>query len=317
MPPVARRPVSTPPPAPAGVPFLSRNFYTGSSALQEGDYALEFGVQMYKGKVGPERLCVMVTAHDLADASAQPKQVAYSMGSKAHLSFQPNPETGKGVVAVPGGPAGTATNSSNWFYFLDSMFNSGLPEEVVADGDLSAIDGTHVHIQNIPEPEDRRNFKTAGGNTGEAGQQQEDRRPGFIAVVTEIKEDGKPWEGTGGIPSADEPAPAPVKAGPKGVVKPLAKPVVRKPVAVVEPEPEAGGDEETMAVGAVADWLGKFPQGGKKVAARIHSFNYIKKAADDATAKAVVDAYFASDDALNSVLGALGYVAVGGDIKVS
>jgi hypothetical protein len=101
------------------------------------------------------------------------------------------------------------------------MYDCGLPEGIFTN-DLSVLDGIHVHTQNILEPEDRKGF---GSQTGEVA---EERRSGLVPVVTEIKEDGKPWEGTGGIPEAAA-TPAPVKAGPKAVVKPAvaAKPVVK------------------------------------------------------------------------------------------
>src|SRR5512140_2727496 len=112
-----------------GVNFGDLGMYVAGGGLPEGDYALEFGVQMYQAenqqgvKQGPPRLGVMVIAHSLTDPAARgenAKHQFYSMGSNADKTFAPNPETGKGLVLVPGAAGSTLNNSTNWSLFLKS-----------------------------------------------------------------------------------------------------------------------------------------------------------------------------------------------------
>lgn len=292
----------------AAVAFGALSNYSGGFTLPEGDYALEFDVQMFAGtkqdgsKAGPERLGVMVTAHPLA--GGEPTQQFYSMGGKAHLSFAPNPETGKGLVLVPGGAGGSLNNQTNWVLLLKSLYDCGLPEGVFSD-DFSTLDGIHVHTAVVPEPESRKGF---GAKTGEA--EQEERKPGLVAVVTEIKEDGKPWEGSGGIPGAE--APAPVKAGPKAVAKVAPKVA---PKAAPAPVEEEVSDEDAVHVAAISGMtsvLEKNPTGCTKIKLRTDTF----KAVEEDQRQAVIETYFnKGDDVLNQILGELGYNIVGAMVK--
>jgi hypothetical protein len=105
MSPVVRKPVAAPPVE--GVNFGQLAQYAGGFTLPEGDYALEFNVIMHQATdkngvaKGDARLGVMIDAHPLAGGEVF--QQFMSMGSKAAQSFAPNPDTGKGVVAIPGG----------------------------------------------------------------------------------------------------------------------------------------------------------------------------------------------------------------------
>lgn len=304
--PIQRR-AATPPPAPVGVNFGALNAYSGGFTLPEGDYALDFNVIMHQATdkggnaKGLARLGVMLTAYPLR--GGEPMEQFLSMGSKAAESFAPDPETGKGLVAVAGGAGGNLNNKTNWFLFLKSLYDCGLPEGIFTN-DFSVLDGIHVHTQNIPEPEDRKGFQS---QTGEAA--GEERRSGLVPVVSEIKDDGKPWEGGGGIPEAGAPAVVAKPAVKQGVKPGL---VARKPVPVpVAVEEEAGEDTDdvaTAAVNAVSAVLEKAPNGLTKVKLRVDVF----KAITDADMKqAVTDAYFSSDDALNGLLGQVGYVIKG------
>lgn len=315
MSPVVRKPAAAPV---EGVNFGSLAQYTGGFILPEGDYALSFNVVLNQTMdknnqpKGDPRLGVMVDAYPLAGGEAQ--QQFFSMGSKAAQSYAPNPDTGKGVVALPGGAGGALNNKTNWFLFLKSLYDCGLPEGIFVN-DLTTIDGIHVHTQNIPEPEDRKGF---GSQTGEVA---EERRNNLIPVVTEIKEDGKPWEGTGGLPEAPAAA-APVKAGPKAVakpaiVKPAAKPVA-KPAPVAEVV-EAAGDEDVLngAINGISAVLGeeKNANGCTKLLLRTSTFKAVNAAAGGEMAQAVIDTFFGSDEALNGVLNQLGYAVVGTNVK--
>jgi hypothetical protein len=322
-------PAAAPAPvAPSGVSFGSLGFYSGGFQLPEGDWALEFNAQMFQPMkqtgqpAGPARLGVMVTAHPMANGDftgGEAHEQFYSMGSKAHESFQPNPETGKGLVPVPGGPAQGMNNSTNWFFLLKSLYDCGMPEKVF-DNDLSVLDGIWVHTQNVPEPEDRKGF---GAKTGEAATTEPDRKPGLIAIVTEIKENGKPWESTGGLPEAAPVAAAPAALRPQ-VAKPGPKPVAARPVA--RPAPVAApvaaaaeaGDEDVMtaAVNGVSAVLEKNPQGVSKLLMRTGTFKAVGDAVGAEMAQAVIDTFFGNDEALNSVLNQVGYGIAGAQVKV-
>lgn len=328
----ARRP-ATAPAAPAYklVSLGNPASYSGGFTLPEGDWALEFMVMMepQRGEVVRNfepRLGVMVYAHKMVNGEfvgGEPQEQFYSMGSKAAGSFAPHPDTGKSLVELPE-PQGGLNNKTNWYVLLDSLWNSGMPPTIF-DNDFTVIDGVWVHTTNVPEPEERKGFAKA---TGDA--EPEKRAPKLIPIVTEIKENGKPWEGTGGLPALDAvlAAPAP-KAAPKVAARPAAvaaKPAaaVRRPVAVAAPalieeaaqEETGGGDEAVMeaAINAVAAALGPNPNGMTKLLMRSSAFKAVTKAAGADMAQAVTEQFFNNDENLSSILGPLGYKIAGGNI---
>lgn len=282
--------------------------YSGGFSLPEGDYALEFNIQMFAGdkkdgsSSGPARLGVMLTAHPLDGGEA--KNQFYSMGTNADKSYAPDPETGKGIIAIPGGQGSGLNNQTNWFILLKSLHDSGMPPGTLTD-DFSVLDGVHVHMQLIPEPEERKGFQA---KTGEAT--AEVRTPRKIAVVSEIKEGGAPWEGGGGIPQADTPVPAaPAK---KAVAsKPATKMAAKPAPAAAAPAGADESDLETVTINAVASVLEKNPNGVGKLMLRTGTFKAI---ADAGVAQQALDTYFSSDDNLNSILGLLAYVVKGQQI---
>jgi hypothetical protein len=291
-----------------GVAFGDLDLYTSGGGLPEGDYVWkDLTVQMYQGtdkqgvSKGPSRLGVMITLVPL-DGGEERVQF-YSMGSKAHESFQPNPETGKGVIPVPGGPASTFNNSTNWALLLKSLTDSGLPKGIFTDN-CSVLEGIHVHMHHIAEPAGRAGFQS---QTGEAAA---DRKPGTIAVVSEIKDDGKPWEGTGGIPEA-----APAKAnGNAAPVKTVAKAPVKTAPAPAEPE-EAGDDSiQAAAEAGAAVVLGKNEAGCAKLILRTGTFKAVNEAHGQEMATAVINTYFSSDAKLNELLGPLGFAVKGSQV---
>lgn len=316
---VQRKPVA----APAGVSFGKLADYSSGGGLAEGDYALEFQVMNYQATkasgapAGPPRLGVMVTAYNLKDPTQEPKTQFYSMGSNADKSYAPNPETGKGLVPVPGGAGASLNNQTNWYAFYKSMVDCDPAVEEVFDNDLSVLDGIHVHIHPIPEPEERKGFRSATSEAAEAGAQV-DNRPKTIAVVSDIL--ARPWvEGEGaGIPEAGA-APAP-KAATKAAAKPATRPAAARPAPAPAPEPEAGGDDEALmeaAVAAITVALTTTPDGCPQQALRTKTFAAAKKAGDEATATSIIDTFFASTDELNRVLEQLGYVSDGRTVKVA
>lgn len=352
MTPVTRRPAATvapPPPAPAGVNFGDLDFYTGGFTLPQGQYAVEWMVQMFsgfseRGKTLQPRLGVMGTFYPLDGGEA--KQQFFSMGGGAEKSFAPDPETGKGLVPIPGAPASSANNLTNWALMLKSLYDTGLPKGIFTN-DLTTIDGIWVQTENVPEPEERKSFG-ARSATGEAAlnpqAQQEVRQNQLTVMVTEILEGGKPWEGGGGFPepgvpigpAAEEAAPAPVapKAGPRGVARPAAvatpvaapaarpaaRPVARAAVVAAPPpteEPITEDDVTTAAVNGIAEVLTKAPAGTSKLLLRTGTFSHVTKTLGAEMAQAVMDTVFENDGVLSSLLGSLGYGIVGTNVKKS
>lgn len=301
------------PPAPTGINFGDLGMYVAGGGMPDGDYiARDFSVLMYQAKnsaganQGPPRLGVMITYLPLSDPKPDNERTQfYSMGSKADQSFAPNPETGKGVVAIPGAAGTTFNHSTNWALYLKSLYDSGL-EPGVFSNDLSVLDGVHVHVQNVPEPEERKGF--AQSATGEAAGMPQDNKPRTIAIVTEIKEGGKPWEGGGGIPTGTAPAAA----------KPAAKPTA-KPAPATEPAGETGDKEDihTAAIDGISDVLTKKPNGLPRLGLRTDTFNVIKKKVSEEMAGMVIQTYFEDTDALSILLGEVGYAVVGSNIKLA
>lgn len=325
-------PLRTPPgkPAPAApeINFGGMGLYVGGGGLPEGNYCLFFDVRMHQsvdkqtGRArGKERLGVMVTAYDLNDPSAEPREQFYSMGGKAHLSFQPDPATGKSLVLAANSVGTTLNNKTNWFFFLKSLYDCAMPEGVF-NNDLTTIDGLWAHVQNIPAPEERKGF-ASGAKTGDE-EQEEFKGGDTIAIVSEILEGGKPWEGTGGLPDAAAPAAPAPKAPPARVAAPPTRPApgVRVPPArqaVAVPVETAQDDDAILqsALGALGEVLVKptLKNGGPKLTVRTETFKWLKENADEATAQAVINTYFSSDDKLGELLNQVGYGVVGNRVQ--
>lgn len=299
--------------APAASPIsglLTRSFYSGGFTLPEGKYALTFIVGFEKQKEGANyaaRLGVHITAHPLS--GGEPMEQFLSMGSTAAKSFAPDPETQKTVVAIPGAVGGTLNNKANWFIFLNSLFECGMPE---LKGGFEEIDGIHVHTGLVPEPEDRKGF---GAKTGEAAQEKEDQKPrqgGMIPVVIEILDSGKPWEGTGGVP--DETA---APAAPTKVVGKIAPKTA--PAAPAAPAAAPAGDEDVLAAAGngMSAVLGKLKakETISLLKLKTSTFREVNAAAGGEMGQRVQTEIFGNSDVTNSVLGELGYKLEGGIVS--
>lgn len=301
-----------------GAMFGDLGFYGGGSfTIPEGDYVASnhsvvvFRPEEKQGRATPQpRLGVMITFKSRTDPESEAKEQFYSMGSSAMLSWAPHPETGKGLVPVAGGPGAPLPSSTNWGLYLKSLYDSGLDPGVFTN-DLSVLDGMWVHIHHMLEPEERKGFAS---KTGEAAPQQR-TTPNKIAVVSLIEEDGKPWEGTGG----DVTPAAPAKAAPKTAVKagPVAVKTAPKAAARPAPVPEpAESDDDALksaAVSGLGEVLASTPPTMTRLKLRTELFKNLSKADAD-TAKGVIDTFFANDDALNSILGDVGYQVQGSNI---
>lgn len=276
------------------VNFGSMDFYTAGFTLPEGDYVWkDLTVKVYapepkSGKKVPARLGVMITLAHLSNPAEDLEQF-YSMGSKAHESFAPRSD-GKGIVPVPGGVGGSLNVSTNWAILLKSMYDCGLPQSIFTN-DLSVFEGIHAHMAQVAEPEERKGFQTA---TGEAAEERQNKT---ILVVTEIKEDGKPWEGTGGIP--------------EGAQAPVVSTQSPKPNGA-DPAVQAEDDLETIAQNAIYSVLKENAAGCPKLILRTGTF---KAVGNKELANRVVNTYFASDAELGRILGGLGYKLVGPNVK--
>lgn len=294
------------PPAPTGINFGDLDMYVAGGGIPDGDYiAKDHSVMMYQAKnaaganQGPPRLGVMITFLPLADPKEENARTQfYSMGGKADQSFAPNPENGKGLVVIPGAAGQTLNHSTNWALYLKSLYDSGLPKGVFSN-DLTPLDGIWVHVQSVPEPEERKGF--AQSQTGEAAGMPQENRNRTIAIVTEIKEGGSPWEGGGGT-----------KATAKA---PTTKPTPTTKAPVVENTVDTE-DVHTAAIDGVSDVLTKKPNGCPRLALRTGTFNAVKAKAGEDMAGAVISTYFEGQpEALANLLGEVGYVVEGTNIK--
>ncbi|MGH7181725.1 MAG: hypothetical protein ACREJN_07095 [Nitrospiraceae bacterium] len=305
-------------PAVVGVNFGDLDFYSGGFTIPEGDYVIaDMTVKMYKfvnaqgvETATPPVLGVVVTLQSMAEPAAEFRTQFYSMGGSADKSFMPNPVTGKGLVAVPGGPAAGMNNMTNWATFLKSWYDAGLPAGIFTN-DVSVFEGAHVHMAQVPEPLERKGFATAA--TSEVQAPKNDR-PKTILVVTEIKEDGKPWENTGGLLEAGA---APVKAAakPNGAVK---TPVTVAAAAVAGEE--VADDVMIAASDAATAVFANNPDGCAKLVLQMATFKSVKAKYGEPMAQTVINTYYKGDkatEALSDLLGPLGFKVVGPDVKLA
>lgn len=316
-----------------GVNFGELEFYSGGFNLPEGDHCLFFDVRMHAGTkqdgtpAGPERLGIMLHAYSIGPdgtlKSDEAVEKFLSMGTKAHQTYCPDPDSAdangwcKEVSLVPGGPGQQPNNQTNWGLFLKSLYDCAMPKGTFTNS-LTTIDGVWVHTQNVPEPEDRKGF---GAATGEVEQQV--RKAGTIPIVTAILENGKPWEGGGGLKAAAAPVAGPKpkvaagpKPGPKAAPKAGPRPVAPAPVAAVETG-EAMDDDavRAAALNGIAEVLGAAPKGVLKLVLRTGTFTKIKEKEGEEMAKQVAESIFADDTVLAGLLGEVGYKIAGASIS--
>lgn len=324
------------------VNFLDIESYVSGGGLPPGMHALFFDVQNFKPEAKPgqpvranaeARLGVMVTAIDLNNVAEKPHTQFMAFGKGLNKCYAPNADTGKGIVPIPGAPVIPFPASSNWGYFLKSMYDCGLPKGI-ASNDLSVLDGMWVETAQIDEPEERKSFRATNKAMSEADE-PEIKGSGKISVVLQFLEGGKPWEGGGGLPDgATLPVPAvkgngsgkaPVAppartvpavkaaAGKPAVKAAAGKAVAPKPVVAAAPEQDET-ELRDAAVQGVATVLGEAPDGLFKVKLRSGTFQAVTKAYSGEMAQSVLNTFFASDDALNGILGDVGYIVQGANI---
>lgn len=323
MSPVRRTTAAAPPPPPPEGELLdifNLSSYAGGKTIPEGDYAVEFIAQEHQSinqsgqAVGKPRVGVMLVCYPRA--GGDPIEQFVSLGTKAILSWVPT-STGKGFAKRAGGPGLPPTNKSNWVLLLDSMVQCGLPVETLKGNDFTVLDGVWMHIKPMPEPEERKSFRTQAA-TGEAGGEDEVRGNGLIPICTEILQGGAPWEGGGGFDTA---APAPAAAKPIARRAPAAAPVAAAPTAparrpalvpTAAPVEEAAGDDDLadVALQCIGDvlTLPQFANGLKRMKLRMEVHGVAIKKYDEQTATDITNAYFSgNDEALGTLLGSIDY----------
>ncbi len=296
-------------PALEGVNFGSLSDYSAGGIIPEGDYLLsDFTVMMWQAekkdgtKVGNPVLAVRVTHEPPQGATKEEEQKFgyYSMGREAHLSYAPNPETGKGLVAVAGGKGGGLNDQTNWAIYLQNLYDSGLPEGVFTN-DMTVLDGMQVHCRAIPEPESRKTMNNA--RTGEVA--GEPRQPKTITVVSEIK--GCSWEGTAG----------PIEAAPAKTAAPPKPSLLKKKLAPPPPPPveEASNEEaEQIFAGALEAVMQKNLKGMSRMQLRTALFRTLKEGAGEDVANALTEAYFATDEPITAALNTIGFTIQGANV---
>jgi len=297
------------------ISFLRLEDYSQGGGLPDGDYLwsnLQFVMFQPTKKdgtvVGPARLSVQIVMEPPAGATTTEEQRVqnYSMGSNAHLTYQPDPTSGgKKLALVPGGPASPLYESTNWHYLLKSIYDTTtVPEDLPMD-DLSVFEGIVAHMTSIPEPEERRNFRTSLAELDpNAG-----KRVNRIAVVAEIK--SAPW--IEGVPAK---APTPELATPAPPAK-ASLPSRKTGVLPASPAPAAptqavnGGDVDIL--GKIASVLESNPNGVGKTALRMAVFKDVRGLANG---QALMDQYFSSDETLNALLNQWGYKLAGANVTL-
>jgi hypothetical protein len=318
------RTAAPPPPPAVGVNFGDMGMYSGGAFIPADNYCMFFTVCMHQPldknnqPKGPNNLGVMVDFYPLSNPVEEAKlQKFYSMGSKAAESFAPNADTGKGIVPIPGAKGGTLNDKTNWMALLKSLYDSAMPAGVFVN-DISVLDGLWAHVDNVDEDPERANFQSA---TAEV--QGAPRKPGKIAVVTEILEGGAPWEGGGGlenIAAAKPAAPAARPAArPAAPAAPAARPAAaRPPIRQAAPPPPPPADEgaKDAAIQGTYEVLIKNPNGMPRLSLRNETFKAVQAAAGDEVAGAVINEYFdAGDDVLSSLLAENGFKLDGKQVK--
>jgi hypothetical protein len=189
----------------AAISLAPSSFVAGGGLLNDEDVTITdaaFSLWDYQGKSAVQ---VPALGIEFTDADGKAEEQYYSCGKIDH--FVPS-EDGKSLVPVADKTA--ISNQANAALFLGSLVNAGLPEDILAAGDITRLVGAKVHVQRVPQP--KRSTDDPGAKAKE------------ILVVTKILalpgETGKPKgltkAGTAGVKpngaATKTTAPAPVAA---------------------------------------------------------------------------------------------------------
>lgn len=317
------------------VDFMSDDQFISSMGIPEGRYACWFDLMMHHftkadgtpGK-GPEQLKVRVTAWpidengvSLSRPEDEPKYGYYGLGSKAHLSFAPDPATGKRLLPLPGGTSTKFTNLSNWGVFRDSLRGCGMPNKFVTS-DFTPLDGVWLRFTVVAAPEGRKALRA--GKTADVEEQDADR-PDTVSVPLEAIDGGRVWDGQAGGLLEAAPAPA-ARPAPGRPAPPAAKAAAAgrpAPRAAAAPAPVAAEEETedvaTVATNAIASFFEdpKNVKGAAKAALRTFVFRTVSETVSPDMGQQVLNAYFEDVAVLGGILGEFGYVINGAMIKAT
>lgn len=326
MPPTATRRTAPAVAAPVYGMLGDPAFYSGGGInLPNGNYdwldvqAVMFTPTKRDGSASKSApfLSVQVTMRD--DEQAEHVQ-QYSMGSSAHLSWMPDPESGTRIIPVPNGPASGLNNQTNWEMLRKSLMDAQLGEGFLTD-DLSVLNGLRVYMANIPEPEERKGF--GGAKTGEVEEARRDRK---VLVVQEILAmPGETEAPAAPAPPARTAAPraaAPRAAAPAAAAPP-ARTAARPPAraAAPPPLPVAAAGEEVADDAAVLDAatavlsLPGNSKGMAKLKLRAACFKSLNETVGPEETQRLMDTYWTDDETIAGIFNQLGYKVVGAEVK--
>lgn len=164
----------------------------------------------YDGKSDDTALTCCVT---MRDGDGNDHFQYYSAGDKQYFvpSEDPKNPDNSGKTLVKVGERDSINDGCNFAIFLNSLVNAGFDEGALDSGDISAIEGTRVHVEQIPQPK-------RSGLPSRPGQKEREKT---ILVVTRILE----GEAKATKPGAKA-APAKPAAGTNKTVAAPAKPAV-------------------------------------------------------------------------------------------
>jgi hypothetical protein len=254
--------------------------------------------------VGPARLSIKLDLEppNGAQNPEEKRSQYYSLGTSAHLSFSPDPETGKRLVLVPNGPSPEYRESTNAHMLIKSLWDTGMPQDFLVDSDLTALEGIITHMRGMPEPEERKAFASS---TSEVQMGQPDRK---IPVVMEVKV--APWLQLRAIIPANAaisrlvPAATPAKK-----VNGPATPNTAPALTVADMDLESLASETIAHV--IEDAGG---QGMKKMTLRTGCF---KALGDHPQKRQILDTYLDNEENLAALLNTMGFAVNGRDIVMA
>jgi hypothetical protein len=192
-----------------GVSLKPSDAIAGGGGLNDADVTItqaRFRLWDYNGAI---QVPVLGLSIDFETEDGGKANQVYSAGDTKH--FVPSDD---GRQAIPVGKLEGLNENTNCMAFLASLVNSGFPEDKLGD-DISVIEGTKVHIDQVPQP------KRPGVSGGDKNK--------TLGIVTKLL--GLPNEGT--------------KAGKAKVSKAATK---GQPVAQTQASPATNGAEDPDAI---------------------------------------------------------------------
>ena len=173
------------------------NFSTGGGITEHNYRFSECQLCLHKGFAdnasNAERLGFMATLTPEGEGSdgIKTEKRFWSMGSKAHLSFIVDPDTGTTLLPKAGAPASKLPPSTNFLAFIMSLYNADPTAVEAFDGDVAVFEDMVAHIAPQPESEERKGYKSQVVSTSDVADSKannQDSRPKTIPCITEVIE---------------------------------------------------------------------------------------------------------------------------------